>query len=184
MTSSPPSGEQTEPAGRYDRGVKRLDPELVDRIQVALTEDPTLSKSELARRVGCSRATLGYYLRALPEQLKQTADRHEEVKTRRAATHLDLIERVGQAADEVREEIAKLRGLPPSPPTSSATFRGYGVLGNLYRLLGELLGEVSPPTTNLYLTKVDALLSSPIDPSQLSPSLRAALKEEQQRGSG
>jgi hypothetical protein len=72
--------------------------------------------------------------------------------------------------------------MPTSPATASATFRGFGTLERLYRLVGELLGELSPPTTNVYLTRVEALLAGEVDTAALSPQLRVTLDEVRRDG--
>jgi hypothetical protein len=162
---------------RYGKGVQKLRPELVEKIRTALTADPNLSKSALARAVGVSRQTVVLYLKALPEQTKATAQRNEEIQERVArTTHLDLIDSISRACEDVNEEIKKLRAMPASLATSSVIFKGFGTLERLWRLLGEVLGQVSPPSVNhVYLTKVDALLATSLDPADLSTGLREAL---------
>lgn len=171
-----PHGRQW--GSRYERGVRSLRPDVVDSIRAALTADPAVTKSELARRVGVSRATLGYYLRGMGENAESVAKRRDDHGERIAASHAELVERVALSVEEVRGEIRKLQAFPTSPTSASAVFRGYGTLERLFRLLGELLGQVSPPTTNVYLQKVEVLLSSPVGADSLSPMLRAALQDE------
>jgi len=166
-------------SGRYARGVKNLDPALVDRIRAALTADPSIAKAELARQIGVSRSTLSYYLRALPEQVQAVAARKEEVQNSLANSHLELLTKVSAAGEQIEQVIAELRTLPTTPATASAVFRGYAVLERYHRLSGELLGEIAPPTTNVYLMKVEAMLSAQVNPASLSPELRAALDEAQ-----
>jgi hypothetical protein len=161
---------------KYAKGVQTLRPELLEKIRAALAANPSLSKSALARVVGVSRQTIVMYLKALPEQSKAAAQRSEENRDRvLSTTHHDLVDSIGAACVEVNSEIQKLRAMPSSLATSTAIFKGFGTLERLWRLLGEVLGQVSPPVVNVYMTKVDALLSASVTREELSPELRAAL---------
>jgi hypothetical protein len=111
------------------------------------------------------------------EEVQEVAKRDADVKQRSARSHLDLLEQLGAATEELRAEIEQLQTMPRTPASAASIFRGFAVLERYYRLLGELLGEISPPQTNVYLTKIDALLASSVDPVRFSPSLQAALKE-------
>jgi DNA-binding Lrp family transcriptional regulator len=162
-------------AGRYARGVQRLNPALVERLQAELRAEPTISKAELARRVQASRATVGYYLRRLQDDVHDAATRNGAVRERAALSQLDLVQRVAEAADEVRAEIGKLRAAPGGTSNPSVTFRGYGVLTQLLRLLAELVGEIAP-VQNTYVLQVQALLQRPVAVAELSPTARAALR--------
>lgn len=166
---------QNATLGRYERGVKRPAAALLAGIQELLAKDPSISKSEIARRLGVSRQTVLYAMRAMSVAVAIAAERDDAARHRLAVDHLTLIERVLATADEVRVDLGTLRKLPPAPGTASVVFRGYAVLNNVHRLLGELLGEISPPTTNVYLTRVEALLCQPTDPSTLSTTSRTAL---------
>ncbi|MBI5500851.1 MAG: winged helix-turn-helix transcriptional regulator [Deltaproteobacteria bacterium] len=142
-----------------------------------LAADPGVSKSELARRVGVSRTTLAYYLRSMPIEVQAAQGATAETRRKVALDHFDLLDRIAAAADDVREVIADLRKQPTTPATAGAIFAGHRTAERLWRLLGELLGQVAPPTTNIYLTRVEALLSGPVDRASLSPTLRSALEE-------
>jgi hypothetical protein len=96
-------------------------------------------------------------------------------RERAADTYLDLLTHVSEAARAVREEIGRLATLPLHPATSGVVFRGFGTLERLLRLQAELLGDVSPPTTNVYLTRVEALLTAPVPQEALPKEVRAAL---------
>ena len=167
-----PVRSSTASTSRYARGVSRLDPVKVEAIETALGDDPTLSKSELARRTGLSRATVLYYLRAMPSALQGA---HDTAKDRAAESHLDLVAHVADARRAVRAELDRLATLPLHPSTSGVMFRGFGTLERLLRLQAELLGEVSPPTTNVYLSRIELLLASPVSPNALPEELRRAL---------
>jgi hypothetical protein len=170
--------KQSAPAGsRWDRGIKRPNEVKLAALGVLLEREPGLSKAELCRRTGIGRSTLPYYLRALGGAVAAAASKNAEVKERAALTHLGLLDRVLSAADEVRSEIAKLTSSQPDPTIAQAVFRGHATLNQIHRLVGELLGDIAPPTTNIYLTKLDAFLSAPVQPGQLSPALRAAIAE-------
>jgi hypothetical protein len=159
---------------KYRRGVQRLRPELVERIREELASDPSITKSELARRVGVSRQTIHTYLRRLPgDAAAATARASDARETTLMTTHVDLIANVSRAVEDVQDEIRKLRAGPSSPGTSGVIFRGFGTLERLWRLLGEILGEVAPPQQTLYITQVTALLNRPFDPARLSPSASA-----------
>lgn len=160
--------------GRYQRGVKSPDPELLGRLTQLLEREPGISKSEAARRLGITRATCTYYFRALREQVQIAKAKVAERKERSLLSHIDLLDRIGMATQEVQQVIAELRAEPATPSTAGAVFRGHGVLQSYLRLLGELLGEVSPPTTNVYLTRVESLLAAPV---AISPALQAVLDE-------
>lgn len=160
---------------RYQRGIRTLNPDLVTRLREELVHDPHVSKAELARRLGVSRQTVVLYLKAMPRALDE-AERHStEIKTRRALTQLDLIDDIRDAVDDVRGVIGELRENPAQPGHASAVFRGYAVAERLWRLLGEMIGEVSPPTQNVYIDKVQALLTQPVDVAGLSPTARTAI---------
>lgn len=168
--------------GRYARGVRNPNPDTAKRIREVLAADPGVSKSELARRVSVSRATLSYYMKAMPREAQAAQTTAAENRRKAALDHFDLLDRIAAASDDVREVIANLRKQPTTPATAGAIFSGYRTAERLWRLLGELLGEVAPPTTNLYLTKVEALLSGPVDRASLSPTLRSALDEVRSDG--
>ncbi len=166
----------TTAPGRYARGVRSPNPVKLAALRALLEADPTLSKAEIGRRVGLSRASVGYYLRTVSADLARARGAAAE---RRVLSHVDLVERVAGTADELREEIGKLRA---AKGTNSATvFAGYRTLVQVERLLGELLGEIKPPTQNTYLVQVAALLDRPLDPSALSDAARVALGEEAAR---
>ena len=127
-------------ASRYARGVQKLNPDLVERITKVLDEEPTLSKSELARRLGVSRQTVLYYIRAMGQQVEEAAARREEIAERRAITYLDLIERVAGTASEIEQVIGNLRRWP-SVAVAGHLLRGYSALGRQQRLLAEMMGK-------------------------------------------
>lgn len=166
--------------GRYARGVKSPRPELLRRMKDLLAEEPSISKSELARRLSVTRATATYYLRALGAEIQVAKARVGESKEKAMMTHLELLDRLSTATNEIQRVIGELRSEPTSPSTAGAVFRGYAVLQSYLRLLGELLGEVSPPQTNVYLTRVETLLASPVTPG---PAVQAVLDEAQRDGS-
>ncbi len=163
-------------SSRYARGVKRLNPVLVSGIHGLLEQHPAISNAELARRLSCSRQTVIYYRRALRAELEKLAERDESVKTRLVLDQLDLVRRVTEAADDVKSEIARFRSSQPDPVIASVKFKGHGTLNQIHRLLGELIGEVSPPTTNIFLTRMDAFVAEDtVDPAKLPPHVRARL---------
>ncbi len=167
MTSAPPAST------KYQRGVQHLRPELLKRIKREMEKDPTLTKAALARRLGVSRQTVHSYLRGLPHAAAEATARAEETRTTVVTTtHVDLISAVSRAVEDVQEEIAKLRACPTSPGASGVIFRGFATLERLWRLLGELLGQVSPPEQHVYVTMVNNLLNQQLDPGRLSPSAR------------
>ena len=151
---------------------------VLDQIRNLLAQEPTLTKADLARRLGVSRATLGYYWRHLSTDSQETSRTLQAP----AITHSILVERVAHAADDVRLVIADLRAGPATPANAASVFKGYGALEPLWRLFGELMGDVSPGG-NVYLTKVEAMLSAPIRDRDLSPGLQAALQVAQADGS-
>jgi DNA-binding XRE family transcriptional regulator len=158
---------------KYQRGVQHLRPELLKRIKREMEKDPTSTKTALAARVGVSRQTLNMYLRGLPQAAAEATVKAEESRTTAiTTTHVDLISAVGRAVEDVQEEIAKLRACPTSPGASGVIFRGFATLERLWRLLGELLGQVSPPEQHVYITQVNNLLNQQLDPGRLSPSAR------------
>jgi hypothetical protein len=163
-------------SSRYARGVKRMNPVLVSGIHALLEHHPGISNAELARRLSCSRQTVIYYRRALRAELEKLAARDEEVKTRLVLDQLDLVQRVTEAADDVRSEIARFTSSQPDPVIASVKFRGHGALNQIHCLLGELIGEVSPPTTNIFLTRMDTFVGQEsVDPAKLPPHIRARL---------
>jgi transcriptional regulator with XRE-family HTH domain len=163
-------------SNRYRRGVQRLRPELVARIQGELAEQPDISKSELARRIGTSRQTVIQYLRTMRREVQDAEHRINEIKDRRAITHLDLVDRIGKATDEIESIIAELRAQSIAPGSAAAIFRGYGVLERMLRLLGEVIGEVSPPTQNIYVERLQALMMQPVSSDGLSAAAREAIE--------
>lgn len=166
-------------SSRYARGVKRLNPVLVSGIHALLEQHPGITNSELARRLSCTRQTIIYYRRALRSELEKLAARDEEVKTRIVLDQLDLVKRVTEAADDVRGEIARFKSSQPDPVIAGTKFRGHATLNQIHRLLGELLGEVAPPTTNIFLTRMDAFVSQDaVDPAMLPLHIRARLGGE------
>lgn len=160
---------------RYDRGVKNPDPVLSERIAAIMRAEPTVSRSELARRVGVTRQTVGYYLRALTAELADVAAVSEGVRTRRATNQLELVEHVGRAAAKIEAEIETLSTLPIGERRATAMFRGYGTLATYQRLIGELLGEISPATTNVYMTRVEQLLTIELPDDRLPADQRGRI---------
>lgn len=159
---------------RYDRGVRRPRPEVLARLRQLLAASPTISKSELARRAGLSRASVGYYLRHVKVDGAHAIVQSEPIRAP-SVTHQQLVERVAHAADDVRLVISELRAEPTTPATSASIFRGYTTAARLWHLLGELLGQIAPPQQNVYLNQVTMLLQQPTAPASLSPTTRAAL---------
>ncbi len=163
-------------ASRYARGVKQLDPALVSEMHAVLEQNPGISNAELARRLSKSRQTILYYRRALRAELAKFAARDEHVKERLVLSQLDLVDRVVEAADDVRSDISRFKSRDPDPVIATVKFRGHNTLNQIHRLLGELVGEVSPPTTNIYLTRMEAFVAADtVDPATLPPHVRARL---------
>jgi DNA-binding Lrp family transcriptional regulator len=161
---------------RYSRGVKQLDPALVNGIHAILEQNPGISNAELARRLSKSRQTILYYRRALRAELANLAARNDQAKERLVMSQLDLVDRVTEAADDVRREISRFKSRDPDPVIATVKFRGHGTLNQIHRLLGEILGEVSPATTNIYLTRMEAFVAADtVDPATLPPHVRARL---------
>jgi predicted transcriptional regulator len=158
---------------RYARGVRNPQPKLLERISEGLAADPRASRSEVARRLGISRATLSYYLRFIKEHAVTV--KRDELKRCAALSQQDLVERIGEAAAEVTQVIGELRAGPTSPSTAGAVFKGYATLERVWRLLGEIVGDVAGPRQNIYIGQVQALLNQPVAASSLSPATRAAL---------
>lgn len=169
------SAASVQKPSRYARGVKRLNPVLVSGIHALLEKQPGISNAELARRLSCSRQTVIYYRRALRSELEKLAARDDKVKARIVLDQLDLVQRVTEAADDVRSEIARFTSSQPDPVVASVKFRGHGALNQIHRLLGELIGEVAPPTTNIFLTRMDAFVADVVDPDKLPSHVRARL---------
>jgi predicted transcriptional regulator len=149
---------------RYHRGVRNLRPELVEGIRLALSKEPGISKAEVARRLGVSRATVGYYLRAMKDVVADTRTAARDTVVR---NQLELVARVSESVDALESDLQRVRQLPFGTSSAQVLFRGYATLVTYHRLLGELLGQVSPPTTNLYLVKVEQLLRAEISPARL-----------------
>lgn len=161
---------------RRSKGVKRPSEALSREIARILQREPGIPKAKLARELGVTRVTVSRYLHTMQVDVAKAAARDAAVRQRVEMSHVDLVERVASAADEVRSVIGRLRKAQvPQPGKASAVFRGYASLTQLYRLLGELLGQVQPATTNVYLTKVEALLATPASVSALPPAVRAAM---------
>jgi len=132
--------EQSGRQGRYARGVQKLNPDLVEKITKILDEDPAISKSELARRVGCSRATLGYYLRGMGQQVEEAGARRAEIAERRALTYFGLLEKVSETAGQIEDVISGLRKWP-APVVAGHLVRAFSTLQREQRLLAELMGK-------------------------------------------
>jgi predicted transcriptional regulator len=137
--------------------VKKLDPVKRAAIEAVLRDEPTVSKSEIARRTGLSRPSVGYYLRGMRETLEVAGG----VAAAKAADgHHELLECVGRAIAGAEAQIAKLEAMPTGPATAGAIFKGYACVSRLARLKAEMLGSVAQPVQNIYLTRVEALLSA------------------------
>jgi predicted transcriptional regulator len=147
-----------------------------------LAENPTISKRALAAEAGISRAAVYMYLATMKADVMKAATQSRDVLERSAMTHLDLIDRLKVSTIDIESVISELRVMPMTTANASAVFRGYSVLEKHHRLIGELLGEVSPPTTNVYLTQVQALLSRPVDPATLPLCVVNATRAEGARG--
>jgi hypothetical protein len=160
---------------RYQRGIKNPKPAVMAKIREALEADPSVSKSKLAKLVGCSRQTILYYLRAMKDQVQQTASLKTEVRQRVAISILDLSDQVTEAIEDIKTEISRLRSSIPSPATASIMFRGYSTLEKLWRLLGELLGQIQPPQQNTYIIQVQELLNRTVDLAVLSQTAQKVL---------
>ncbi len=116
------------------------------------------------------------------ETLAKAATENEEARKRIALTQVDLVDRINATAADVRDEIAQLR-TSKGGRNASLVFAGVRALVAVERLLGELVGQLQPPTTSVYLQKIDVLLATPADATRFSPELRAALAEVQGDGS-
>ena len=56
-----------------------------------------------------------------------------------------------------------------------AIFRGFTTLTRLWRLTGEMLGELGPSEENHYLQQINVLLREPVQAERLSETTRVAL---------
>jgi hypothetical protein len=72
----------TQPRDRYREGVRRLRPEVVGKIREVLQAEPSIPRSESARRVGLSRSSLYFYLRRMSEDTREAVARNEALKLR------------------------------------------------------------------------------------------------------
>ncbi len=94
----------------YADGVKRSNPVKLAALQAAIGPDPTLPKAELVRWVGVSRATVGYWLRHLRDELAAATERKTAVRDQVTATHFDLLDRgAATQAAQVQEDTDRLR---------------------------------------------------------------------------
>jgi AcrR family transcriptional regulator len=164
---------------RYARGIANPDPVKLAALRALLESDPTLGKADVARRVGLSRASVGYYVRSIAADVARA---REEAATRRVLSHVDLVERVAGVASDVREEIARVRR--SGGKNASALFAGFRTLLAAERLLAELVGEIAPPAQNTYVLQVAAMLDRPVAASALSTTARTALGMVQNGASG
>lgn len=162
---------------RHQRGVQKLNPELVQKIRDELAKEP-ISKSALARRLGVSRPTIIWYLKALASQPEPAPPGQCEpvpsIQMQAQATQDDVVKRATRACDEIEEQIRELRASPPSTSVACAAFKGYSVLERFLKLLAELRQEISPPQQNLFV-QVAALMSQPVDPRTLAPAERRTI---------
>lgn len=163
--------------GRYARGVRSPNPVVLAGIEALLAKEPTISKSELARRLGVSRMTILYAMRSMREAVGRAASESAEVRRRLDLNHVQLVERVNVSARELREDIARLRTAGVTKH-ASAIFSGARALVAIERLTAELLGAVQPPTAN-YHVQVAALFDRSIDPTMLTEVARTALAEKE-----
>jgi len=157
---------------RHQRGVQKLNPELVQKIRDELAKEP-LSKSALARRLGVSRPTIIWYLKALANQPEPATTAMSEpvpsIQMQAQATQDDVVKRAARACDEIEEQIRELRASPSSTSVACAAFKGYSVLERFLKLLAELRQEIAPAQQNVYV-QIAALMSQPIDPKALEPA--------------
>ena len=126
--------------GRYARGVLNPDPAVLDSIRKVIAEEPGIAKAALARRLGLSRATVGYYLRHMGKAVRVAAERNAHLRERRTLDYFSLLERVAAAGDEIATVIDSLKQAPLGPQTASTIFKGHLALERNQRLLGELMG--------------------------------------------
>lgn len=180
-----PVDSSTASTSRYARGVSRLDPEKVEAIETALRDEPTLSKSELARRTGLSRATVLYYLRAMPSALQGGT---------REGQGPSGGEPLGPGRTRRRCPTRRPGGAGPAggvaaPPLDlGRDVQGLRHAGAVAPASSRVAGRGCPPTTNLYLSRIEVLLASPVSPNALllldqkgvvvddEPRVRAALE--------
>ena len=162
-------------SGRWARGIKKPNEVKLDALRLVLERNPDLSKADMCRRVGVSRATLAYYLRVIRDDVQAAATKMQAVTDTRVVTHLDLVKRLSQAAEQVWRDIEHVRATSGTIP--SAVFNGYRALVQVERLLAELLGQLHPPTQNVYLQKIDVLLNSPASIETFPATLQAALTD-------
>lgn len=162
---------------RYQRGIQNLNPELVQKIRDELAKEP-LSKSALARRLGVSRPTIIWYLKALANQPEPAPPAIGEpapsIQMQAPATQDDVVKRAARACDEIEEQIRELRASPPSTSVACAAFKGYSVLERFLKLLAELRQEIAPTQQNVYV-QIAALMSQPVDPKTLAAVERRAI---------
>jgi transposase-like protein len=170
MVAAPPSSPS-----RWQRGIRRPDEIKLAALAALLEREPGMSKAELCRKSGIGRSTLPYYIRHIREAVAEAASRNEEARERIALTHVDLVARMNRTAVEVRADLDRLRA-SKATASPAVIFSGVRALVQVERLLGELLGEIQPPTQNTYVLQVAALLDRPVELSTLSATSRAVLE--------
>lgn len=161
---------------RYERGIRRPNPVRVATLQGLLAKNPGLSKAELARRLGVSRATIGYYLRALEEALAVAKERDEALRVRAGAHQVDIAEGVTTLAEKLRQQASRLLDASSDDlAAKSVAARLSTAYERLARLSADLSGRTKPGATNVYVEELRAVLLAPVDASRLSSAARASL---------
>jgi len=99
---------------RYARGIKNPDPIKMDVLRVLLERDPSISKADLARKAGLSRAGVTYYIRSMREEMARATAKSEELRRRAAENDVDLSLLVKSLALRMGREVEGL--LSKYPP--------------------------------------------------------------------
>jgi hypothetical protein len=161
-----------EKTGRYERGVKNLDPVKAAAIQAVLAVSPTITRAELGRRVGLSKSSVAYYLRGLQADVAAATAKREEIREQRGETQAELAEMVATLATRMNDEARKLldRSMDDLPAKTVAG-KLASACAQLARASAALSGK--PTTTNVHIQQLQALLMAPVDLNRLSPVARA-----------
>ncbi len=162
---------------RYERGIRRPNAVRLAALQGVLEAQPGISKTELARRIGVSRATISYYLRALDYELQAAKERDEALRHRAAVHQIDIAASVGDLAQRLRNAAVSLlddRGADLAAKSVAA--RLSTAFERLARLSTDLAGRTKTGTTNIHIDELRAVLLGPVDVARLSPAARATIE--------
>lgn len=162
--------------GRFERGIRNPKPEKLAALQALREQDPTITRGELGRRVGLSKAAVTYYLRHLDDALDDAKRTDPELRHQLASRQVELASGVSKLVRRTEREVYDLL----DRDSKDLTARGVAArMITAYARLAQLEAQLTAPPrnaqTNIHINQLQALALAPLNRAVLSAESQAVL---------